>query len=330
MQELEFLEDVNVSLLTNSATVTFVGPKDNIDRIVERIEDRGYGCQVENIVEVGGLQEDDELAERTVMIRIAGMFCDHCPQRVLEALSSSFPGLLVVDKAPSHEDPIITITYHPQPGIITIRDILAAIHGVNDQFKATIYHPPTIEERSRAMQLRERRRLLLRLLLSFIVAIPTFLISVVWRSLVPSTNPVRIFFEGRMWAGANTRAEWALFFLATPVMFLAADVFHVRAIKEIRALWGRNSKVPILRRFYRFGSMNLLMSAGTSVAYFPSIAVLALDSRKTGQRNGQISTYFDAVVFLTMFILAGRYLEAYSKAKTGDAVTISVGSSVAV
>jgi P-type Cu+ transporter len=322
VQELKFLEDVSVSLLTNSATITFAGQKDNIDEIVERIEDRGYGCHVENIVEVGGLQEDDKQTERTVMISIAGMFCDHCPQRVLEALSSSFPGLLAVDKSASHEDPIIIITYNPQHGIITIRDILATIHGVSDQFKATIYHPPTIEERSRAMQLRERRRLLLRLLLSFVVAIPTFLISVVWVSLVPSTNRVRIFFQGKMWAGADTRAEWALFFLATPVMFLAADVFHVRAIKEIQALWGRNSKVPILRRFYRFGSMNLLMSAGTSVAYFPSIAVLALDSRKTGAPKGQLSTYFDAVVFLTMFILAGRYLEAYSKAKTGDAVTM--------
>src|SRR6202035_1129019 len=139
--------------------------------------------------------------------------------------------------------------------------------------------PPTIEERSRAMELRERHRLLLRFLLTFIIAIPTFLISVIWTSLVSPSNSVRLFFEAKMWAGADTRAEWALFFLATPVMFLAADIFHVRAIKEIRALWARNSKVPILRRFCRFGSMNLLMSAGTSVAYFPSIAVLALDSQ---------------------------------------------------
>jgi Cu+-exporting ATPase len=323
VQELQFLEDVSVSLLTNSATVTFAGPKDNIDHIVERIEDRGYGCHVEQIVEVGGLHEDnDELAERTVMIRIAGMFCDHCPQQVIEALSSSFPELLTIDKPPSHKDPIMTFRYHPQHGIITIRSIMTTIHGVNNQFEATIYHPPTIEDRSRAMQLRERRRLLLRFLLSFIVAIPTFLISVVWTSLVPSSNPTRLFFEAEMWAGADTRAEWALFFLATPVMFFAADVFHVRAIKEIRALWGRNSKVPTLRRFYRFGSMNLLMSAGTSVAYFPSVAVLALESQKTGPHNGPISTYFDAVVFLTMFILAGRYLESYSKTKTGDAVTM--------
>lgn len=87
VQELQFLEDVSVSLLTNSATVTFAGPKDNINQILERIEDRGYGCHIDNIIEVGGLQEgDDEQAERTIMIRIDGMFCDHCPQRVLDAL----------------------------------------------------------------------------------------------------------------------------------------------------------------------------------------------------------------------------------------------------
>jgi P-type Cu+ transporter len=57
------------------------------------------------------------------------------------------------------------------------------------------------------------------------------------------------------------------------------------------------------------------------VAYFPSIAVLALNARRsTHGQHGQTTTYFDAVVFLTMFILAGRYLEAYSKVRTGDAV----------
>jgi cation transport ATPase len=31
-------------------------------------------------------------------------------------------------------------------------------------------------------------------------------------------------------------------------------------------------------------------------------------------------TYFDSVVFLTIFLMIGRLLEAYSKAKVGDAV----------
>lgn len=59
------------------------------------------------------------------------------------------------------------------------------------------------------------------------------------------------------------------------------------------------------------------------MAYFPSIAVLALNAQKSvHSQHGQTTTYFDAVMFFTLFFLAGRYLEAYSKSKTGDAVTM--------
>ncbi|KAL2358722.1 E1-E2 ATPase-domain-containing protein [Cryomyces antarcticus] len=112
--------------------------------------------------------------------------------------------------------------------------------------------------------------------------------------------------------------------MATPVYFLAADVFHVRAFKEMRAMWRPKSTTPILSRFYRFGSMNTLISLGTSIAYFSSIAELGIAATL---RSGMTSTsagssYFDSVVFLTMFLLIGRFLEAYSKAKAGDAVTL--------
>ena len=66
--------------------------------------------------------------------------------------------------------------------------------------------------------------------------------------------------------------------------------------------------------------MNLLVSAGTSIAYFASVAVLGINARTKSKSSGSNSTYFDSVVFLIFFILVGRYLEAYSKAKTGNAV----------
>lgn len=78
--------------------------------------------------------------------------------------------------------------------------------------------------------------------------------------------------------------------------------------------------MPVYQRFYRFGSMNLLVSAGTSIAYFASIAVLGINATTKSKSSGSNSAYFDSVVFLTFFILTGRYLEAYSKAKTGNAV----------
>lgn len=68
--------------------------------------------------------------------------------------------------------------------------------------------------------------------------------------------------------------------------------------------------------------MNLLVSAGTSIAYFSSFAVLVIQARTKSQSSDSNSTYFDSVVFLTFFILLGRYLEAYSKAKTGNAVEL--------
>lgn len=322
LEELDFVESVAVDLLTNSGTVIFTG-REHIDDIVGKVEDLGYECTVQECVSDIERSEDVRVDQsRSVKLSIAGMFCEHCPQRIIEAVTTSYSGQVLVETSPTTRDPVIEVTYRPQPPYLTIRHIIATISDINKTFKVTVYHPLTLEQRSRAMQLHERRRLLFRLLLSFIVAIPTFLIGVVWMSLVPSTNTTRVFFEETAWAGNVARSDWALFILATPVMFCAADVFHIRALKEIRALWRRSSRVPILRRFYRFGSMNLLISAGTSVAYFASLALLIVDATSAATVSGNGTTYFDSVVFLTFFILIGRFLEAYSKAKTGDAVAM--------
>jgi Cu+-exporting ATPase len=124
------------------------------------------------------------------------------------------------------------------------------------------------------------------------------------------------------WANVS-RGQWALLVISTPVYFFAADVFHRRAFKELVALWRPGSSTPILRRFYRFGSMNLLMSLGTSIAYFASIAEVIVTSREPARDNHAAvsqSFYFDSVVFLTLFLLIGRLIEAWSRAKTADAV----------
>ena len=49
------------------------------------------------------------------------------------------------------------------------------------------------------------------------------------------------------------------------------------------------------------------VSSGVSVAYFSSIVllVLAASTSPSSEGHGDTSTYFDSVVFLTMFLLAG-------------------------
>ena len=325
LSSLPFVESVNVTLLTNSAVVKFTGEQ-NLPDIIQAVEDLGYECSVER----SGL-EDASAAEavgpigpqkRTITLSIEGMFCKHCPSRIVDAVKERYPGLLEIEKSPSLSDPTMRITYTPMPPDFTVRDIICVIDSLHDAFSAKVYHPVSTEQRAQEMKLREQRRLLKRLLLCFLTAIPTFLIGVVWMSLVSSKDKIRAYMEQPIGSGKASRSEWALFVLATPVMFFAADVFHIRALKEIRALWRRSSKVPVLRRFCRFGSMNLLMSAGTSVAYFSSLALLIVGATAKHDSMSQSTTYFDTVVFLTLFILGGRYLEAYSKSKTGNAVAM--------
>lgn len=59
-----------------------------------------------------------------------------------------------------------------------------------------------------------------------------------------------------------------------------------------------------------------------SIAYFASVGLLAMAATRSGEFKGHQTTYFDSTVFLTMFLLIGRCLEAYSKIKTSDAVSM--------
>lgn len=318
VQSISHVHDVVVDLLSSSARVEFEG-KDNTQQIIDEIEDIGYEA---TLIDCKPAEADttSKSTVRTVMIRVDGMFCHHCPEKVLLSLKD-LDDSIQISKDPTLKDPIVKVTYTPRQPNLTIRRILGIIDSSHENFKASIYHPPSIEDRSRVMQLRERRRFLFRLAFVLMVAIPTFIIGIVFMDLVSAENRAHQYLSEPILGGSVSRMEWAMFFATTPVMFYGADVFHIRAVKEVQALWRPGSKVPLLRRFYRFGSMNLLISAGTSVAYIASLGVLIAGATSKSSDAANVDTYFDSVVFLTLFILAGRALEAYSKSKAGDAVS---------
>ena len=329
VEKLPFIDNVDVNLLTNSASIILHG-KTNVDSVTQTIEDAGFDATLDSLEQYG--TAEDEQYERDVSIRINGMYCHHCPTMVLSAIFNAYGNTVEVKKAPTLAKPVMRLRYMPKPPQLTIRHILLTLHSADRAFKPSIYHPPTIEDRSRALHAKERKQIVIRLVLCMIAAIPAFIIGIVFMTILPSNSSMHRFIMENSGTGNVSRAEWALFIIATPVYFFAADKFHTRAIKEVIALWRPGSKTPILQRFTRFGSMNMLLSLGTSIAYFSSFAqfMIALiepstsgtdmnDSEPSNTVNG--STYFDSVVFLTMFILMGRFIEAYSKAKTGDAVT---------
>ncbi len=325
VKSLHFVQSAEVSLMLGTATAIFTG-KENSKRIADAIEATGYDSKLEDLQRL----EDERHAspERTVQIRVEGMYCSLCPSRVLGAVED-LEHVREARLTTQHANEVIEVTYLPQPPLFTVRDILSRISQI-DNFKVSIYHPPSLEERARRLQTLHRRRIALRLAASIVIAIPTFILGIVYMTLVPASDENRKYLMEPMWAGAVPRLEWALFFLSTPVYFFCADVFHGRALREIYAMWRPTSKVPVLRRLYRFGSMDMLISLGTTIAYFGSIVELAIAATRTPHENMDMGmgmeqesvSYFDAVVLLTMFLLIGRLLEAYGKAKTGDAVAM--------
>lgn len=313
VKQLPFVERVDINLVAHSGTVVFAG-KGHTSLIIAAIDDSGYKATQTEITTLGGQEQS---SSRTVSLRITGMHCPRCPQRILDGLKH-LP--VEIDRAPAVDDSIITISYTPDSPTLTVRKIMDAIRDLDKSFTVSIHKTQSVEERSRRMLTKERKAIFLRALLSIVTAIPTLIIGVVYMNLVPHHDPGYMYMMHPL--HGVSRLEWATFVMATPVYCFAADHFHRRTIKEVYALWRPRSSVPILTRFYRFGSMNMLISLGTTIAYFSSLAQLIVaaihPSGNTIESSKQ--SYFDSVVFLSMFLLIGRLAEAHMKAKSGDAV----------
>lgn len=315
-QELKkraWITKININLVTSSANVE-IDSKDKAAQVVEAIEDMGFEAQLEDVVDLSKTLQE---RSRTVQIRVDGFHCGQCPVRAVNSLTE-LQGIVGVDQ-PTLSTPIIKVTYIPKSPKLTVRRIMATIEAADEAFRASLYHPPTLEQLTHQMHTKQQKQIISRLVATFLTAIPTLIIGIIYMTLVPHHDPVRMYLM-RPWISGISRAQIALFILATPVFFFGADVFHRKAIKELYALWGPNSTTPVLRRFYHFGSMNMLMSLGTTIAYVSSVCQLIVAGAKAPKRVDNSDFYFDSVVFLTLFLLTGRLIEAYSKSKTGSAV----------
>lgn len=316
LQKLSWVSKVAVNLVGNSATIDFVGLDKEKD-LVEAIEDIGYDAAIDQVVNLN--EKKSQSDERQVEIKVEGIFCPRCPQRISQTLNSFGAHGVQILAHPSMEHPVLKLRYIPNSPQFTVRHILRSIEATDPSLRAKIYHPPTLEERSRAIRAKHTRQLFYRELLTLVLAVPTFVLGIVYMSLVPDSNSTKHFLM-KPWVSGLSRVEIILCLLATPVYFFAADVFHVRAIKELRTLWRHSSRTPFLQRFYKFGSMNMLMSLGTSIAYWSSIGQMIAAGADGDANIPDDRFYFDSVVFLTLFLLAGRLIEAYSKSKAGNAV----------
>jgi Cu+-exporting ATPase len=113
-----------------------------------------------------------------------------------------------------------------------------------------------------------------------------------------------------LWKDAtSTGPDWAattMFLLATPVQFgpYMGLSFYIHAVQEILRC--------------RLG-MNFLIAAGTSAAYFYSLFAMVFGVA-TGEKVGS-SHFFETSAMLITFVLLGKFLESFAKARTSRALS---------
>jgi Cu+-exporting ATPase len=131
---------------------------------------------------------------------------------------------------PYASDPpnVLRISYTPSVPHFTIRTVIFTIStamstptGISP---VSIWHPPSSDQVARQMYLKEQRKIVFRLIVAVMAAIPIFIIGIVYMSLLKADNPGRLYFERSIWIGRVARGEWASFIISTPVMFYAAEV----------------------------------------------------------------------------------------------------------
>lgn len=333
--ELPFVLDSGINSVTKSGQFVLEGSEDdtNLEKLKQTVEDCGFDFELvrkERINFISGKKQS-----RNIHIAVDGMFCANCPTLIMRYLNG-FGEAIVIEDPISLNQPFVKFTYLPDVDKeINLRRFLADLNHLRPlenengyiidaeqegMFKCHLVEKVSIDEHLRKMSRKETASIVRRLVIATVFAIPTFAFGIVGMSLLPKHDKFRMWLEEPLWAGNVSRVMWIVFILSTPVYFFAADIFHVKAIKEVKSLW--KHKNSFKRRFFKFGSMNLLMCLGTTVAYVASIVLLALSAQQAPMAEmGFHTTYFDSVVFLTFFLLIGRFLESYSKSRTADAVS---------
>ncbi|KAF8877244.1 E1-E2 ATPase-domain-containing protein [Gymnopilus junonius] len=298
LSKLEGVSEISLNQLGKSASAV-VASASLADSLATLIEDLGYEAQVLSVTPLAASQAFKRGDRRTIALEFKGM--RSITEDMAEAVQKLDSSLTVEEPHTSDPPNVIRLSYAPDPPAFTIRTLVSSLSQRYSPTTISIYHPPSADETALKLYRKEQRSLLIRLLVAVLLSIPIFVIGIVYMSLVRESNPVRRYFQSTAWAGQVPRGEWILFILATPIMFFSAAV-----------LWF----------LWRPG---FFVSLGVSVAYFSSIAELAISARTVSNEVIHVdgpTTYFDSVAFLTMFLLIGRFIEAFSKHQAANAVTL--------
>ena len=217
-------------------------------------------------------------------LKISGMSCAACSAKVEKKLSR-LGGVSKANVNLTTEK--ATIEYEPSE--IKVSEMIKAVQALG-------YGAEKAEEvtRDREKEQREKevRNLRITLIISIILSSP--LIAAMILSLLRIDVPY-------------LHNQYFQLAIATPIQFVIGFRFYKHAFYALRS---------------RSANMDVLISMGTSAAYFFSLYNVFYQPTKMG---GMKDLYFEAAAVIITLILLGKYLEAVAKGKTSEAIKKLMG-----
>ncbi len=296
LKKTDGVEEASVNLATERATVQFDPAQLNVNHLIQRVEDAGYG------VPTGSME-----------LPITGMTCASCVRNVERAIQKQ-PGILSVNVNLATEK--ATVNY--LPGAVRRNDLIKAVetagYGVLDL--SNVEAPEDAERAARQAEIDRQKRMVL---IGVIFTLPLFILSMARDLYMSSFSGMAMsdmILSGEM-VGPNPSLNWLLwsgwplvfFLLATPVQIIVGRQYLIGAYKAARN---------------RTTNMDTLIAMGSLAAYLYSIVVLASTTFGFSVAVGS-HVYFETAAVILTLITLGKLLEARAKGRTSEAIKKLMG-----
>jgi len=235
---------------------------------------------------------------------ITGMTCASCAA-IIEKTLSKTPGIVNANVNLASER--LAAVY--DPAVVGADEIIAVVEKAGflaEQVTESTGLADEAADTHRAAQEANYRRQVFRSAMSFALAIPVFLISMVppFMDRVPAAVAGLLAATfGGVW-DPMVVMKYLAFALTTPVQFWIGAQYY-------RGFWHSLKRGS--------GNMDTLVAIGTSAAYFYSLAATFVPAL-AGQ-----PVFFETSALLIAFVSLGKLLEARAKGRTGDAIKKLMG-----
>ncbi|KAF2972408.1 hypothetical protein GQX73_g1187 [Xylaria multiplex] len=279
----------NISLLAERAVIIHDPAKVPSEKIVEIIEDRGFGAKVLSTV----FDSSDQSASSSAQFKIYGN-PDAAAAKTIEEALQALPGVSSAKLSLAAS----RLTVSHQPGVTGLRTIVEVVEslGFNALVADNDDNNAQLESLAKTREIQEWRR---AFQISLTFALPVFFIGMVFPMLIPVLD-----FGGLELITGLFLGDIICLGLTIPVQFGVGKRFYKSAYKSIK---------------HRSPTMDVLVVLGTSAAFF--FSVFAMMVSFLFPPHSRPSTIFDTSTMLITFITLGRFLENRAKGQTSTALS---------